>query len=186
MASAFSCNPCGDLSETFFEVEAIHLLNFQSGENSFDFNFEALEENSLVERSKFVLGVQIDAIYFSDATPILEVRLITSALACSPEPPKPTELITDLTFTCDQDLKNSDGETLAAGTSLNDYFFKWNTTFSVSTLLFTGNWAPLEYGEHFFLSASPVNDTIPHQFTIEYELDSGNNFSATSSKVFLY
>lgn len=183
--SAFSCIPCGGFEQMYYEVEGVNLINNTSDDNNI-FLLEELEENASVNVFKYVLVIQLDVKYFTDASPVFQNPFINSALACSPPLPEASELITGITLTSNEDLLDPQGKIIEAGTSLNDFFFRQNTSFTVTSLVFDGNWTPMEYGENLILNARPADLDKPHQFTIEYEVDSGNTFSATSEKVYLF
>ncbi|MCR9290975.1 MAG: hypothetical protein NXI23_26700 [Bacteroidetes bacterium] len=147
-----------------------------------------LEDSVSVQIDDYRLAIQTEVEYFTDNTPIFSNPFIQSAWACSPAPPEPTEIITKIEITSIGDLITFEGDTLQAGTSLTDFLRPDRSDFSLTELIQTGLYAPKEEGiipEMLRIKAFPIDISQPHQFSVVYELNNGNIFTASSPIIFL-
>ena len=199
LAGLISCNGfdddlnCGDLKQRFYEVTELKLENFRKDESTSPNSFIPLTDSTQIMVSEYRLGIELMVELFTDNTPFFN-PFITSALACSPAPAEPTEIITKIEITSNGDLIDSDGNLIVAGTLLNNFFVSEFEKKSIEELISSGTYQPSErdflndgfvLSELLTLNAIAADNSQPHQFSIVYELDSEKSFSATSPTIFL-
>lgn len=181
---------CGNFKQQFYEVIELNLANFSIDESTIPDTYTRLEDSSFVQLDDFRLAFETEVEYFTDNTPLFFSNpFIQSALACSPAPPEPAEIITAIEITNISDLVTFEGDTLQAGTELTDVLFSNQRNSTLTELIEMGDFTPPDSGfpsGMFALSAFPVDFSQPHQFSVVYRLDSGNSFNATSPVLFFF
>jgi len=133
---------------------------------------------------KFYTGVE----YFSNHTGSPYSFMVNSALAsCETMPPIHSEDITFFSLTSNATFILTDDLSIPPGETLNPYFsiqYDGGTQLPLPIFLNSPENHPMEIPLYLFLNTAPLNNQI-HQFTVNYKLDSGNDFTATTEKVII-
>ncbi len=177
---------CGSATNSFYDVTGLSGQNMQLNDRGYR-NAELLPDSAEVRFDQYAISVypETEPISLKD-TPVSGSGF--AAYACSPEPPQPTELVTDIAVFSDTDFQQAESDKiLAAGDTLNSLFEIYDLYSGNITGLITFLDREKEIGasaDGFFLTlVSQPKEPTTHRFTVHYHLDNGEFYGVTTPPV---
>jgi hypothetical protein len=176
---------CGPFPTTYYDITGLTGQNKQLNDRGYR-NAEMLPDGAEVRFDQYAL-----AIY--PATEVISKRNTpalggSSAYACSPPNPEPSELVEDIAVFSDADFQQaSSSKVLAAGDTLNGLFqiadfYSGKITGLTTFLEREEEIAATAEGFFLILLAQPT-EAATHRFTVHYRLDNGEFYSYTAAPV---
>jgi len=177
---------CGSATTSFYDVTGLSGQNMQLNDRGYR-NAETLADSAAVQFDKYAIAVypSVETVSLKESQP---TYWLPAAYACSPLPPQPIELVTDIAVFSDTDVQQADSDkVLAAGDTLNSLFEIYDLYSGNITGLITFLDREKEIGasaDGFFLTlVSQPKESATHRFTVHYHLDNGEFYSVTTAPV---
>jgi hypothetical protein len=178
---------CGPFPTTYYDVTGFTGQNKKLNEQGYR-NAESLPDNAEVSFAQFALAIYptTEVISSSGNTPALGG--VSTAYACSPPNPEPSERVRDIAVFSDTDFgQAASDKVLMAGDTLNGLFqiadFYSGKITGLTTFL-NQEEEIAATGEGFFLILlTQPKEATTHQFTVHYRLDNDEFYTFTAPPV---
>ena len=174
---------CGDFEQQYIDITGLEARNVRLIEDGYTILEELPSESSLrYDRYGIVAIPNVNLISQNQKTDKPN-RLFATAYACSPEPPQPSEIISDIAIFSNADYVQvgssrviSAGDTLNAVFTIYDYYS--GRIVGLPDFLMDKGTAASEQGFILQPSVTPA-EAQQHEFTIHYRLENGEFYEAT-------